>query len=71
MAPHVPDMRFLALPGSVGRFAPLVHETDAREKIEASMFLSAMNYSGGINFSIKKPGDYRPKATSIISLDAD
>ena len=38
-------------------FAPLIHETDARENIEESGFLSAMRREGGINFK-KRPGGF-------------
>ena len=55
----------------VEKFSPLVHETDAREKIEASMFLSAMHRAGGINFSVKKPGGYRRNANTIITINAE
>ena len=36
-----------------------MHETDARAKIEAS---------GYLNFTIQKPGGYRPKANTIIAI---
>ena len=51
-------------------FAPLIHETDARENIEESGFLSAMRREGGINFTSKRPGGYRPKAKTLVTLDA-
>ena len=50
-------------------FAPLIHETDAREKIEDSSFLSAMSRQGGINFTSKRPGGYRPKADTLVTID--
>ena len=52
------------------RFFPLIHETDAREKIEESGFLSAMRREGGINFTSKQPGGYRLKANALVTLDA-
>ena len=51
------------------QFAPLVHKTDKRSEIEESGYLSAMRHSGGINFSACKPGGYRPKANTIITID--
>ena len=51
-------------------FSPLIHETDAREKIEESGFLSAMRREGGINFTSKQPGGYRLKANALVTLDA-
>ena len=51
-------------------FAPLIHETDARENIEESGFLSAMRCEGGINFTSKRPGGYRPKAKTLVTLNA-
>ena len=50
-------------------FAPLFHETDAREKIEKSSFLSAMRRQGGINFTSKRPGGYRSKADTLVTMD--
>ena len=51
-------------------FAPLIHDTGARENIEKSGFLSAMRREGGINFTSKRPGGYRPKAKTLVTLDA-
>ena len=51
-------------------FAPLIHATDAREKIEECGFLSAMSREGGINFASKRPGGYRPKADVMVTIDA-
>ena len=48
-------------------FAPLIHETDARENIEESGFLSAMRREGGINFTSKRPGGYWPKAKTLVT----
>ena len=53
---------------TAGQFAPLVHETDARAEIERSGYLSAMHRAGGINFTIREPGGYRPKANTIIAI---
>ena len=50
-------------------FAPLIHETDAREQIEKSSFLSAMRREGGINFTSKRPGGYRPRADTLVTMD--
>ena len=51
-------------------FAPLIHETDAREKIEGCGFLSAMSREGGINFTSKRPGGYRQNADAMVTIDA-
>ena len=52
-----------------GFFAPLIYETDAREKIKDSSFLSAMSCQGGINFTSKRPGGYRPKVDTLVTMD--
>ena len=51
-------------------FSPLIHETDARDKIEESGVLSAMKREGGINFTSKQRGGYRSKANVLVTLDA-
>ena len=51
-------------------FAPLIHETHAGSEIQRSGFLSAMNWSGGINFTIGQRGGYRPLANMIITISA-
>ena len=51
-------------------FAPLIHATDAREKIEECGFLSAMSREGGINFASKRPGGYRQNADAMVTIDA-
>ena len=54
---------------AAGEYSPLLHETDAREKIQKSGYLSAMDRIGGVNFTIRNPGGYRPKANTIIAIN--
>ena len=48
---------------------PLVHETNAIRDIEKCQFLSAMARLGGVNFSPRESGGYRPKASHEICIE--
>ena len=51
-----------------GLVAPLFHETGSANAIKKSGGLSAMERIGGINFSPKICGGYRPQADSIVKI---
>ena len=55
----------------VGLDTRLVHETTEGESLKKSGFLSAMRWKGGVNFTIKHRGGYRPKTKYGAIVDAE
>ena len=54
---------------SARQFGRLIHETDKEKEILRSGYIGGMSRYGGVNVSINQPGEYRKRATALITIE--